>query len=219
MINDKDFATQVQILMGLSNLKITMIKDKITPELKKKFAQEIEKTMATGKEHGFLLCVDKKENLYPSKSSVGENDKIEFLEIKSQCSFKIQGDFHTHAPISDMKTFIRDNIPEEDVSNETVHNITTKLYKKNGISITGPSHGDLINALNMKRNNKIIGTVCIGNDAQPNKVECWTAIDNITADDYNKANKDIENGKSIRDPPHEWIRPLFHKETIDIRRI
>lgn len=33
-----------------------MIKDKISPELKSRFLQEIRKTMDTDKERGFLIC-------------------------------------------------------------------------------------------------------------------------------------------------------------------
>ena len=123
-----------------------MIKDKITPELKAKFMQEIHKTIKDGNEHGFLICHDEIGNLSPSIESVGEQNNINFINIKDQCPFKIQGDFHTHASASDVRNFIKENIPEEKgkIHDNVIKDITVKLYKENGISTTTPSHGDLL---------------------------------------------------------------------------
>ena len=60
-----------------------MIKDKITPELKARFIQEIHKTIRDGNEHGFLICHDNNGNLSPSKAAIGEKDNINFIDIKS----------------------------------------------------------------------------------------------------------------------------------------
>lgn len=195
-----------------------MIKDKITPELKAKFSQEIQKTIADGNEHGFLICHDDNGNLSPSGEIIGEKDNINFIDIKSSCPFKIQGDFHTHSPISDMRSFIEREIPEENVSERTIQDITVKLYNKNGISTTGPSHGDLLGLLVLKNKGKIIGTVCTGSDAEPDHVECWTTRDNINNDHYKRASVEIQDNKLVRNPPHSWVKPLFNKEIINLKK-
>lgn len=194
-----------------------MIKDKITPKLKTRFLEEIDKTMKNGNERGFLLCRDIDGTLSASRTSIGENDKINFSDINTQCPFMIQGDFHTHASASDMKRFIKKELPEEKVSDDVVRDIAIKLYKKNGISTTEPSHGDLLGLLVLKGKNKIIGTVCTGSDAEPNKIECWTARDNINNDDYKRASVEIKNPNLSRHAPHDWIKPLFHKEIINLK--
>ena len=196
-----------------------MIKDKITLELKARFLQEIKKTIETGNEHGFLMCYDNKGNLSPSKSATGEKDNINFIDIKSQCPYKIQGDFHTHAPLSDMRNFLKKEIPEENgVPEDTIRDITIRLYDHNGISTTGPSHGDLLGLLVLKGRGKIIGTVCTGSDAEPSNVECWTTRDNIIkSDHYKRAGTEIQNRKLVRNPPHDWIKPLFNREIINLK--
>ncbi len=195
-----------------------MIKDKITPELKSRFLQEIQKTIRDGNEHGFLICKDTIGNLSPSKVAIGGNDNINFIGIKDQCPFKIQGDFHTHAPLSDMRSFIKREIPEEigKVSDDNIRDITVKLFDINNISINGPSHGDLLGLLVLKNKGKIIGTVCTSSDAEPNNIECWTSKDTISTDNYKKASIEIQNEKIVRNPPHDWIKPLFNKEVIDL---
>lgn len=194
-----------------------MIKNKITPQLKARFLQEIGKTIETGKEHGFLICHDGNGSLSASKSSVGEENTINFLGIRSQCPFKIQGDFHTHASVSDMKNFIEREFPKEQVSDETVKDITKKLYEKNDTTTTMPSHGDLLGALVLKNKGRIVGTVCISSDAEPNKIECWTTKDDIDKNSYNRASVELRDSKFLRNPPHQWIKPLFEKEIINLK--
>ncbi len=193
-----------------------MIKDKITQQLRNKFIHEIQKTIDSGNEHGFLICRDNKGNLSPSKTTVGEKDNINFMDISSQCPFKIQGDFHTHASLADMRNFIKENLPEEKVSEDKIRDITIKLYEKNGITTTGPSHGDLLGLLVLKNKGKIIGTVCMGSDADPKNVECWTTRDNINKDHYERANVELKNRKLVQNPPHDWIKPLFNREIIKL---
>ena len=47
-----------------------MIKNKITPETEKAFLEEIKKTRDSGKERGFLICLNKKENYLLLKKDV-----------------------------------------------------------------------------------------------------------------------------------------------------
>lgn len=199
-----------------------MIKNKITPELEAKFAQEIYKTIKDGNEHGFLICHDENGNLSPSSmNSTGNGNNINFIDIKDQCPFKIQGDFHTHAPTSDVRNFIDKNIPEYKgrVNDNLIKDITLKLYKENGLSTMSPSHGDLLGLLVLKGKGKISGTVCTSSDTEPTKVECWTAKnDDIHTNHYKRANLEIKNQKLLSNPPHDWIKSLFYKEDIDLSR-
>ncbi len=176
--------------------------------------------MKDGDEHGFLICRDNNGDLSPSIATNGNKYHINFTDIKSQCPFKIQGDFHTHASVEDMRNFIKDKIPEEGkVSENVIRDITLKLYEENGISTTTPSHGDLLGVLVLKGKNKIMGTVCMSSDAEPHNVECWTTKDNTIYDHhYERANNEIQNGNLVRNPPHDWIKPLFDKEIINLKR-
>ena len=194
------------------------IKDRVTPELKSRFLQDIQNTIKNGNEHGFLICSDNQGNLSPSKAAIGEKDHINFIDISTQCPFKIQGDFHTHASVSDMRDFIKEKLPEEKVSEAAIRDMTVKLYKENGITTTGPSHGDLLGLLVLKNKGKVVGTVCMSSDAEPNNVECWTTKDDIINDDhYKRAGVELKNDKLLRNPPHNWIKPLFHKEMINLK--
>ena len=199
-----------------------MIKDKITPELRQRFIQEISKTITDGDEHGFLICKDNDGDLSPSIATNGDKYHINFSDIKSQCPFKIQGDFHTHASVEDMRNFIKDNkdqLPEEgNFPDSLIRDMTIKLYKENGISTTTPSHGDLLGVLVLKNKGKVDGTVCMSSDAEPSKIECWTTKDNLIRDNhYTRANTEIGDDKLVRNHPHNWIKPLFHKETINLK--
>ncbi len=198
---------------------MSIIKDKLTPQLRNRFIQEIHKTITDGDEHGFLICKDNNGNLSPSGATNGNKYHINFSDIKSQCPFKIQGDFHTHSSAEDMRNFIKNNIPEEgNISENVIRDITVKLYKENGISTTTPSHGDLLGVLVLKNKNKIDGTVCMSSDAEPQNVECWTTKDNMIQDNhYKRANAEIQDRILVRNPPHDWIKPLFNRELINLK--
>ena len=57
----------------------------------------------------------------------------------------------------------------------------------------------------------------MSSDAEPHNVECWTTKDNIIHDNhYKRANTEIQNRRLVRNPPHDWIKPLFNREIIDL---
>lgn len=62
-----------------------MIKDKITPELKKRFLDELRISKETGNERGFVICVDEKENLTASDSCTRDHCTIDFGDIREKC--------------------------------------------------------------------------------------------------------------------------------------
>lgn len=194
-----------------------MIKDKMTPDLKNKFKDRIKRTIKTGKEQGFLLCKDNKDNLSASRSSIEGEDELNFLKIKSECPIRIQGDFHTHAYLPDTKSRLKEGFPGENLPEDAIRDITIQLYNRKNMSVTEPSHGDLLGVLVLKSKNKIIGTTCSSSDVKPDIIECWTAKENINKKYYDRANVEIENPGLVRNSPHKWIRPLFDKDIIYVQ--
>lgn len=193
------------------------LKDKITPDIKNRFRKEIEEATKTGKERGLLLCKDKNNILSPSKSSVENEDFINLKELKDSCPFKIQGDFHVHVHIADAKKFIGNFVPKEKINDNEIRDLIIKTYKDKGISITSPSYGDVLGTLILKHKKQIIGTTCIGSDAEPEKVECWTAKDKINERFYDMAKNDLGNSNLINHYPNKKIANLFDKEIINLK--
>lgn len=189
-----------------------MIKDKIS-ELQDRLKQEIDSTIRDGKEHGFLLCLDKKEKLSPTKSITGDGH-LYLKPLKDQCNFKIQGDFHTHPHAANAKHFfekqLRREIPIEEVKNGLIN-----AAKKKNISLTEPSYGDILGTMILNHKNDILGTTCIGTDVEPEKVECWSTKEHIKKKDFDKAIEEIDS-PAISSNPLKWVRPLFNIEEIHL---
>ncbi len=192
------------------------IKEKITPELKKKFEYIIKRSIQTGKEQGFLLCKD--NGFLSASSSVEGENELDFSKIKYECPVKIQGDFHTHVYIPDIKNRLKEGFPDKNFSENAIRDITIQLYNRKKTSVTEPSHGDLLGVMVLKNKGKIIGTTCAGSDAEPDKIECWTIKENLNKKHYDRANEEILDPRLIRESPLVWIRPLFNKEIINLRK-
>lgn len=192
-----------------------MIKDRITQELKNRMLQDIKETIKDEKEHGFLICVDNKGNLSPTESCKGEKCEIQLASFVDQCPHKIQGDFHTHNHMAEIRRHV-EKIPGRKFSYESFKKVIIEHTKKKNETSTVPSHGDTISAIGSKYNDMTLGTVCIGADLDENNVECWTAKDNITREDFERAERELsEHNTGI--PIREWVKPLFDKEIISLR--
>jgi len=191
-----------------------MIKDKITQELKSRFLQEIRKTMDTGKERGFLICKDEKDRLSATKSCEGEECIVVLSSLKSQCNFKIQGDFHTHPHAKDVKEYVEEKLGRR-VSLEEAKNVIKDMAKTKNVSLAEPSYGDVLGAMRLKYTGSTLGTTCTGTDIELNKVECWSAKNKITEEYFDIATREL-NSSNINRPPLEWTRRLFDKEIIDL---
>lgn len=198
-----------------------MIKDKITPALKKRFRQAIKKTIDTGKEQGFFICSNRQGELYPSKSCEGDECKIILEDQSTICPQRIEGDFHTYPYLGDAKRKYKElgkQIPPEDTLKQEVRESLIKIHEEKGIiglSPIIPSYKDALNAVVHKCFRDTDTTTCIGSDLEENKVECWTP-------------KDIRRGQCVRATfelrkvvekkkeffPKKWIIPLFDKEQI-----
>ena len=191
-----------------------MIKDKITPQLKARFSREIQKTVRTGNEYVFLICIDEKGKLYPTKSTCEGEKCLHMKSLYPECSYKVQGDFHTHPDVGiTMQTLKKDGtqLPFKDA-----RDVYLKSIKAVGKESHGPSHGDLLGALIRKHENIDFGTTCVATDAIPNEIECWHIKNKITKEDYERSEK--ESGPTLaNDAPHDWIKPLFIKEIIKLK--
>ena len=62
-----------------------LIRDKITPELKSRFLQEIRTTIEIGKERGFFICKDEKDSLSATKSCEGKECTVNLSSLQPQC--------------------------------------------------------------------------------------------------------------------------------------
>lgn len=204
-----------------------MIKDKITPEIRERFKEEIKLTRERGKERGFLLCLDVKRGLYPSISCEGTECSIRLSDIipgtKGSCVGEIQGNFHTHPVLSGRDA--RDLPSQEEIKKRTI-NVVKKMHEEEGIkgisSPQTPSYGDVLRKLFENCQKRSKGTVCIGTDADDTKVECWTPK-KMPKKEFKKICDKTEDELTeyyITSPKRlilkSWIIPLFDREIINL---
>ncbi len=187
-----------------------VIKDKITPQLKKRFRDEIQNTIKDGIEYGFNLCKDKKGNLFGTETCRGNKCGITLKNAICPLGSETQGNFHTHPDMPDIK-FLLDLETIEDMKS-----YMRDVAKSEGISLVTPSNQDVFETLSDRCDKKIAGTVCVGSDLEDNKIECWTVKENISKIDCFKAN--IRKKFSISAThARKWTRDLFDIEEIDLR--
>ncbi len=191
------------------------IKDKITPQIRKKFSQAIRRTKETGKEHGFHICIENNGKLSPINMCVGDECSIKLHQMHMPCvDKKIQGDFHTHPYFEDVKKYFNTTFK---LSDQLKKAVIRQFVEEKGASVSMPSYSDALNAILGKCSKKTEGTTCIGTDLDDNRVECWTPKD-ISDDNCLRALVDrLEFSTSESTLPHEWIRPLFNVEMIDLK--
>lgn len=193
-----------------------MIKEKITPELKKLFRDTIKNTMDTGLEHGFLLCSDNKGNITPTKVCKGEECKV---ELPRRCPIETQGNFHTH-PI--LAYYNRETVKYglSKLSKKGMLHVIKELNKtrKDKYNPQSPSRSDALSSLVDKCRNSSNGTVCIGNDLGE-KVECWTAKE-ISRQYCDIAFDELAglSPEEKTEQPEQWTKDLFDIDAIDVKR-
>jgi hypothetical protein len=193
-----------------------MIKEKITPELKRLFRDAIKNTMDTDIEHGFLLCLDNKGNITPT--SVCKGDECE-VKLPRTCTVETQGNFHTH-PI--LAYHNRENakagfpkLSKKDV----LHFIKeTNKIRKDKYDPQAPSRGDALLSLTDKCRNISNGTVCTGNDLGEN-IKCWTPKE-IRVQDCARAFKEFIDlsPKEKTEQLEQWTKDLFDAEAVNVKR-
>jgi hypothetical protein len=196
------------------------IKDRITPQIRKKFLLAIKQTKDSGKEHGFHICMDNNGKLSPGEMCIGNECSIKLQQMSMPCAEKkVQGDFHTHPYLEDVKKYF--NITFH-ASDQLMKSAVRQFIEKKGLTITTPSHSDARGAILGKCAKKTNGTTCIGTDLDDSRVECWIPKD-IHDDDCVRALVDrLDQSVSKEEKstiPHEWIRPLFNVEMIDLKTV
>ncbi len=205
-----------------------MIKDKITPELKKRFLEELAISKKTGNERGFVLCIDEKENLTASKSCTGDHCSINLGNLRKTCPTGIaQGDFRTHPYLIHAKKELateKRNIYSDKTIINHMQNRIRKLNEDNGVKGTtanSPSGSDLLYTLLYTHFGESKGTICTLSDIGDNKLECWTLKE------MEKDKRDIYCAKAVSDMRKKykeseniiierWIDNIFNREIIDL---
>jgi ribosomal protein S2 len=97
-----------------------------------------------------------------------------------------------------------------------------QFLEAGGHTATIPSNADVIAAILGKCSKKTEVTTCVDTDLDESRVECWIPK-NIDEGDCIKALVESleqpvgEDDKSTL--PHEWIRPLFNVEMVDIKSV
>lgn len=133
-----------------------MIKDKITPELKRRFIEDIKITKDIGKERGFFFCENKEQKLIPAKSCEGTSCELLLGDPRKVCppETKPFGDFHTHPYMHDAKVELKNRgekiPPDEELRirfNKNIREAHEKITGVKGITVSSPSYTDILQAL------------------------------------------------------------------------
>lgn len=192
-----------------------MIKNKITPELKKAFLEEIKKTKDTGREQGFPICISGKGELFSSiKKCEGEECGFIIKNVHEYCPDRVQGVFHTHPYLINAERFHGHKLSEKEIENTI--NIYRRHFERKGITVQSPTHHDLTDTLYNQCIGETEGTVCTGTDLDLDKVECWTIKgEKVKVRDCSRAVEEYK--ERISEKPREWIKPLFDVEIINLK--
>jgi len=193
-----------------------MIKEKITPELKKLFRDTIKNTMDTGIEHGFLLCLDNKGNITHADVCKGDGCAV---TMPRTCPVKTQGNFHTHPILAHYNRLLtKTGFPK--LSKKDVLNFIKETNKisKNKYDPNAPSRGDALLSLTEKCRTITNGTVCIGSDLGEN-IKCWTPKE-MRIQDCARAFKEFIDisPREQTEQLEQWSKDLFNVETVNVKR-
>ena len=162
------------------------------------------------------MCRDDKEELLPRAICEGSECTVTMERPESCLPFRAQGNFHTHADIAVARRLLKD--PEEKLPRKIILDFIREISDSEGIDITTPSHGDLINSLVNKCLRRTEGTVCVASDAVPDRADCYTANSSITKVDCNIARFSMLTERIEESgTPKPWKKPLFDKETIYLK--
>jgi hypothetical protein len=195
---------------------IMTITDKITPQLRKRFSQEVKKTVETGKERGFHMCIEDNGKLSAGGTCTGDECSLKFQNVDISCpGKKVQGDFHTHPYLVDVRKSFGITFKTSD---KLIRSATEIFLERRGLSPTIPSHADLRSAVLGKCSKRTEGTTCIGSDLDYEKVECWTIRQMDDGDCVRALMEYISPENEEQKLPKDWIKPLFETEMIRLKR-
>lgn len=212
-----------------------MIKDKVTPELRYRFIEDIKLSKESGKERGFFLCENKESKLIPSKSCEGTECDIYLGDPRTGCPSETTayGEFHTHPYLYSAKQELRREgkiSPDAEskidkelkmVMNKNIREAHERVTGVKGITINTPSYTDVLKALLAKSIDITNGTVCTSTDVETNKVECWTIKDlgkdklkRLAAIGMTELDKVKPEGSQLM---KKWIDDISDRETIELQ--
>jgi hypothetical protein len=193
-----------------------MIKEKITPELKRLFRDAINNTMDTGIEHGFLLCLDNKGNITPTNVCKGNECEV---KLPRTCPVKMRGNFHTHPILAyHNREMAKAGLQKFSKKNLLYTIKEVNKLRKDKYDSQSPSRADALSSLTDKCRKISNGTVCIGNDLGED-VKCWTPKE-IRVQDCARAFKELAEllPKEKTEQPEQWAKDLFDIEAINVKR-
>lgn len=192
-----------------------MIKDKINPELRKRFLQEIKKSKETNIERGFHICIEKDGKLSAGDTCIGDECSLRFPNVSVSCpGKKVQGDFHTHPYLEQVKKDF--GLTRMKVSDQLMKSSIGAFLEERGTTPTMPTQGDVISAIMGKCSKRTNGTTCVGSDLDESKIECWTVKDIDEGDCLTALMKYVSTEGS--ESPKDWVLPLFDKEMINLKK-
>ncbi len=200
-----------------------MIKDKITPQLRKRFLQEIKESKDTRKERGFHICIEDNGKLSARDTCIGEECSMKFQNVGISCpEKKVQGDFHTHPYLADVRKSFGITFKASD---ELIRSATETFLEERGMTPTIPSHADARSAVLGKCSKITEGTTCVADnsnvlssDLDLYNVECWTIKQMEDNDCLRALMEHISPEEEGHKLPKDWIRPLFEIEMIRLKR-
>ena len=200
-----------------------MIKDKITPQLRKRFLQEIKSSKDTRKERGFHICIEDNGKLSAGDTCIANNSNMlseecsmKFQNIGISCpGKKVQGDFHTHPYLAEVRKSFGITFKASD---ELIRSATETFLEDRGMTPTIPSHADARSAVLGKCSRRTEGTTCVGSDLDMEKIECWTIKQMEDNDCLRALMEHISPEEEGHKLPKDWIKPLFEIEMIRLKR-
>lgn len=200
-----------------------MIKDKITPQLRKRFLQEIKKSKETGKERGFHICIEDNGKLSAGGTCIANNSNMlseecsmKFQNVGISCpGKKVQGDFHTHPYLAEVRKSFGITFKASD---ELIRSATETFLEDRGMTATIPSHADARSAVLGKCSKRTEGTTCVGSDLDMDKVECWTIKQMDDGDCIRALMEHMSPEEKEQKLPKDWVKPLFEIEMIRLKR-
>lgn len=213
---------------------MNMIKNKISPELRSRFTEDIKKSKESGKERGFFLCENKEGKLIPAESREGTEVDIHLGDARTGCpsGTKTYGEFHTHTYLYTVKKELRKEGkigPNEELKidkelkirmSKNIKEAHERITGVKGITINTPSYTDVLRALLGKSINVTNGTICTSTDVETNKVECWT-IKDLGKDKLKKlaiiGMKELDKVKPTGSQlMKKWLDDISDRETIEL---
>lgn len=193
-----------------------MIADKITPQLRKRFLQEIKSSKDTRKERGFHICIEDNGKLSAGDTCIGEECSMKFQHVSLSCpGKKVQGDFHTHPYLAEVRKSFGITFKASD---ELIRSAAETFLEDRGMTPTIPSHADARSAVLGKCSKRTEGTTCVGSDLDMEKVECWSIKQMEDNDCLRALMEHISPEEEGHKLPKDWIKPLFEIEMIRLKR-